>query len=85
MMMDALDRAIGESVRKHMRHELNVSESNRRMLSVKAAAEYLGLSVREIYTVIQEGELVPAKHKTRTLLDIRDLDEWIAKKKVGTR
>jgi excisionase family DNA binding protein len=53
----------------------------RRLLSVEAAAIYLSLSKREVYNVMASGELKFVHHERRKMLDIRDLDEWIERKK----
>ncbi|MDA4845916.1 hypothetical protein [Hoeflea poritis] len=54
---------------------LNVKVTPRRMLSVREAAEYCGLNVRQfpVYTGISPIEMPNGKK----LYDMRDLDAWI--------
>jgi hypothetical protein len=59
-----------------------------RLLRVKAAASYLGLSVWRLRGLIQRGVLTPVRiplgngrEERRHLLDIRDLDDLIRKAK----
>lgn len=55
----------------------------RRLLRIKRAADYLGLSTRKIRCLVQEGDLhaVQLPGHAPWLLDIRDLDAWIEKNK----
>ncbi|HWF45993.1 MAG TPA: helix-turn-helix domain-containing protein [Bryobacteraceae bacterium] len=52
--------------------------SPRRLLNVEDAAAYLSLSEREVYNMISNKDLGAVRHGRRVMLDIRDLDEWIA-------
>ena len=52
-----------------------------RLLTVEGAAQYLACSKREIFYMIERGELHPVKHGRKTVLDVQDLDEWIAQAK----
>jgi len=55
----------------------------RRLLSVDAAAIYLGRSKDAVQHLIQADKLPVVRCDRRTMLDIRDLDEWIAENKSG--
>jgi excisionase family DNA binding protein len=79
---DAFEQIIERAVEAGLRKALNLSEvSNRRLLSVEEAATYLSLSKREVYNMLASGDLRAVRHGRRKMLDIRDLDEWIARKK----
>lgn len=78
---DAFEQVIERAVETGVRKALNINEAtNRRLLSVQEAAEYLGLSKREVYNMITT-ELPAVTHGRRKMLDIRDLDEWIERNK----
>lgn len=79
---NAFGDAIQAAVEAGLRRALNLSEvTNRRLLSTEECGTYLALSRREIYNMIANGELRAVKHGRRTMLDIRDLDEWIERNK----
>lgn len=79
---DVLQSVIEQAVEAGVRRALNVNDAtNRRLLSIAEASAYLGLSKREIYNVIGMDDLKSVNHGRRKLVDIRDLDEWISRKK----
>jgi excisionase family DNA binding protein len=81
--MDAFGEAVALAIESGLRKALNISEvTNRRVLSAEEAATYIGLSRREVYNMIATKQLRTIKHGKRTMLDIRDLDEWIEINKV---
>jgi excisionase family DNA binding protein len=61
--------------------------TTRRALRVAAAAQYLSVSPRAIRTLVQTGELPLIKicegDRSPWLLDIRDLDSLVERKKVS--
>jgi excisionase family DNA binding protein len=79
---DALAEVIRGAVRDAVREALNIDEAtNRRLLAAEEAATYLSLSKREVYNMIAAGQLLAVSHGRRKMLDIRDLDTWIAENK----
>jgi excisionase family DNA binding protein len=81
---DPLSRMIEAACEVAIRRAMNISEiSPRRLLTVEEAAVYLTLSEREIYSMISNNELAGVRHGKRRMLDIRDLDAWIASHKQG--
>jgi excisionase family DNA binding protein len=77
-MTDALGAAIKSAVMEGVREVMNVDDATRRrLLSAEEAATYLNLSRREIYNMIAGKALKVVKRGKRTLLDIRDLEDWI--------
>jgi excisionase family DNA binding protein len=79
---DAFQHLIEQAVEAGVRKALNLSEvTNRRLLSITEGATYLALSKREVYNIIAAGEIPSVNHGRRKMLDIRDLNEWIAQKK----
>ena len=81
---DALGEVIERAVESGFRRALNIHEStSTRLYTVKQAAAYLALSTREIYNMIESGELSLVKHGRRNMLDKRDLDIWIEQNKIN--
>jgi excisionase family DNA binding protein len=79
---DAFQEVIERAVEAGVRKALNISEvTNRRLLSIEDGATYLALSKREVYNMISGGKLPAVKHGKRTMLDMKDLDEWIERAK----
>jgi len=58
-------------------------QNPKRLLRLKPAAVYLSLSPGKLRAIIQRGELpvVKAGDNAPWLLDIRDLDSWIERRK----
>ncbi len=59
--------------------------STRRLLRLKAAAEYVSLSTWKMRALVQRGEipLVQYGENAPWLLDVDDLERWIARHKVN--
>jgi excisionase family DNA binding protein len=80
---DSLFQTLEAACEAAIRKVMNITDGlSRRLLTVRNSAEYLALSEREIYNMISEQELVGVRHGRRLMLDIRDLDEWIASHKL---
>ena len=57
-----------------------------RLLRVKPAAKYLGVCEDTLRNMVRRGEIrmIPGTSlRTPWLFDVRDLDQWIEKQKVG--
>lgn len=81
---DPLSQMIQAACEAAIKRALNISEiSPRRLLTVQEGAVYLTLSEREIYNMIANKELAGVRHGRRTMIDIRDIDEWIAMHKAA--
>lgn len=79
---DAFSQVIEQAVAAGVRKALGTNDgTNKRLLSIEQAATYLCLSERELYNMIANKELVAVKHGRRTMLDVRDLDQWIESNK----
>jgi excisionase family DNA binding protein len=52
--------------------------SNQRFLDVKEAAEYLGLAISTLYTMVSQRRIPFVKMGRRTKFDRLELDKWIA-------
>lgn len=73
---------VEEAVERGISKALDAGDLTKpRLLSAEAAGKYLGLSRREIYQMIQAGDLASLKRGRRTMLDVRDLDAWIERNK----
>lgn len=53
-----------------------------RLLSVVDAARYLGRSTWAIYRMVGAREIAVVRDGKRVLLDVRDLEAWIARHKI---
>jgi excisionase family DNA binding protein len=79
---DAFQQVIEQAVEVAVRKALNISTAtNRRLLAIEEGAVYLSLSKREVYNMIANGDLPAVTHGRRKMLDIQDLDQWIARNK----
>jgi excisionase family DNA binding protein len=79
---DVFQEVIEKAVEAGVRKALNITEAtNRRLLSIEEGAVYLSLSKREVYNMIAIGELPTVTHGRRKMLDIRDVDQWIERRK----
>ena len=52
-----------------------------RLLSYEAATRYLSLSYWTVRNMVLEGHIPHIRSGKRVLIDVQDLDEWIAKSK----
>ena len=57
------------------------SPVRQRLLSVKDAAAYLGFSLRSVRNLIYSRELPIIRLGAKIFIDLRDLDQWIERKK----
>jgi excisionase family DNA binding protein len=81
---DPLSEMIEAACETAIKKALNIADvSPRRLVTVQEAAIYLTLSEREIYNMIATKEIAGVRHGRRTMLDIRDLDQWIAAHKAA--
>lgn len=81
---DPLSQMIEAACENAIKKALNISDiSPRRLVTVQEAAVYLTLSEREIYNMITTKELAGVRHGRRTMIDIHDLDQWIAMHKAA--
>lgn len=55
----------------------------RRLLDVKELAEYIGLSVHTVYTMVSQRRIPFTKVGRLTKFDVRAIDEWLAKHTVS--
>jgi len=54
----------------------------KRLLTIKEASDYLGISVKGLYNMVNRRELPFYKIGKRVRFDMKQLDEWIEKHKV---
>jgi excisionase family DNA binding protein len=79
-----LSQMIEAACESAIKRAMNISDiSPRRLMTVQEASVYLPLSEREIYNMIANKELIGIRHGRRLMLDIRDLDHWIAAHKAA--
>jgi excisionase family DNA binding protein len=74
--------AIAARVVEKMRSEIETEgRSTRRLRTVEQSAEYLALSMKSIHEMLTNHKLAGVKFGRKTMLDIRDLDQWIERNK----
>ena len=49
----------------------------RRLLTIKEVAEYTGLSVHTLYTMVSQRRIPYVKVGRRTMFDVGLLDDWL--------
>lgn len=60
-----------------------MSVQSKRLLSIKASAEYLGRGVYGIRELIWDGKLPIVRDGRKIFLDVKDLDAYIEKNKTS--
>lgn len=60
----------------------NSTQISRRLLSVQEAAEYIGLSIHTVYTMVSQRRIPFVKVGRLTKFDVKLLDDWISKNTV---
>ena len=68
--------------RRWKEHVTNSAQISRRLLSVQEAAEYIGLSVHTVYTMVSQRRIPFVKVGRLTKFDVKLLDDWISKNTV---
>lgn len=61
------------------------AEVNRRLLNVRQAADYLGLSPKTVYCWIETGRIPYVALGRRRMLDMRELEKFIRRNTVTPR
>lgn len=56
-------------------------QTDRRLLSIRETADWLGVSERFVYSLISRGELRSVKVGRRRLIDSRDAEQFIDDRK----
>ena len=79
---DAFSQIIEAAVESAMKRVMGVTDIfPRRLMKVAEASKYLALSDREIYNMIANKEFKAVKQGRALMLDIRELEAWIERKK----
>jgi excisionase family DNA binding protein len=74
--------AIAARVVEKIRSEIDTEgHRTKRLLTVQQSAEYLALSMKSIHEMLANHKLAGVKFGRKTMLDIRDLDQWIERNK----
>jgi excisionase family DNA binding protein len=77
--IDPLSQMIETACEAAIRRAMGINPVlQRRLLTTKQAAAYLTLCEREIYNMIGNRQLASVRYGKRVMIDIHDLDEWIA-------
>jgi excisionase family DNA binding protein len=81
---DSLAQMIEAACEAAIKRTMHISDvSPRRLLTARESAQYLSLSEREVYNMISDRQLAGVRHGKRVMVDIRDLEEWIAAHKAA--
>jgi Helix-turn-helix domain len=76
---DSLSEVTEAACESATKRAMNISNASpRRLLTGQEATVYLALSDREVYNVIAIKELKGVRHSRRLMVDLRDLEEWVA-------
>jgi excisionase family DNA binding protein len=52
-------------------------------MTIKETSAYLAISEREVYNMLCTNELVGVRHGRRVMIDMHDLETWIAAHKAA--
>lgn len=77
---DALADAIADRVADRMRDQNSTSQ--RRLLTVRQAAEYIGRTEPAVRHLVAEGKIRAHKVDRRISIDVRELDRWVDDNKI---
>jgi len=81
---DPLSKMIEAACEAAIKRTMRISDvSPRRLLTARESAQYLSLSEREVYNMIAVRQLAGVRHGKRVMVDILDLEEWIAAHKAA--
>jgi excisionase family DNA binding protein len=81
---DALSQLVEAACGAAIRKALNITDiSPRRLMTINEAATYLAISEREVYNMLANNELCGVRHGRRVMIDVRDLETWIAAHKAA--
>jgi excisionase family DNA binding protein len=79
MIEDAVERSVRKVLAEGSAQ--GRSRDQPRLFSIPEAAHHLGCSRRSVTYMLARGELSCVRHGRRTLIDVRDLDEWVTQAK----
>lgn len=80
VLSQLVEAACGIAIRK----ALNIADMPpRRLMTIKETSTYLAISEREVYNMLSTNELVGVRHGRRVMIDVRDLETWIAAHKAA--
>lgn len=77
-LLDALAERVAARIQTH-----TATRRSPRLLTIDAAAEYLGRSRHSIDHMVRSGKLPSVRADRKIFLDRRDLDRWIEQNKVN--
>ena len=80
VLSQLVEAACGIAIRK----ALNITDvAPKRLMTIKETSTYLAISEREVYNMLSTNELVGVRHGRRVMIDMRDLETWIASHKAA--
>ena len=80
VLSQLVEAACGAAIRK----ALNITDIRpRRLMTIKETSAYLAISEREVYNMLATNEIVGVRHGRRVMIDLRDLETWIAAHKAA--
>ena len=80
VLSQLVEAACGIAIRK----ALNITDiAPKRLMTIKETSAYLAISEREVYNMLATNELIGVRHGRRVMIDLRDLETWIAAHKAA--
>ena len=80
VLSQLVEAACGAAIKKVM----NITDiPPRRLMTIKETSTYLAISEHEVYKMLANNELIGVRHGRRLMIDIRDLETWIATHKAA--
>jgi excisionase family DNA binding protein len=80
VLSQLVEAACGAAIKKAM----NITDiPPRRLMTIRETSTYLAISEREVYNMLANNELLGVRHGRRVMIDVRDLETWIAAHKAA--
>lgn len=90
-LFDGFKRDIGNMFQDYIKQQVNtvviekeIESKQSKFINVKAAAEYLGVSMQTIYSKVHKNEIPYYKDCGKLYFDTAELDDMIRSKRVKT-
>jgi excisionase family DNA binding protein len=81
---DVLSQLVEAACGAAIKEAMNITDiPPRRLMTIKETSTYLAISEREVYNMLANNELLGVRHGRRVMIDVRDLETWIAAHKAA--
>jgi excisionase family DNA binding protein len=75
--VDLLIERLAERIAEKLAQKNNGASGGPRLLTVEAAAEYIGRTEQAVYQLISHKKLPTVRADRRVMIDVEDLNRWI--------